>query len=139
MKKILIFIFLLLPLFGKSQIDIKKTFEFDPAIVMSPSMIPRRILEPLVNAYMTNVVDARADCRVPSLAVDVDGNPLKVTKQSIVLTSFWANYQYKHEFNPAHDHGGAFSFVIWLKIPYSWKEQKKLQQFKGTKDNQKVA
>ena len=28
---------------------IKKTFEFDPAIVMSPSMIPRRILEPLVN------------------------------------------------------------------------------------------
>ena len=28
---------------------IKKTFEFDPTIVMSPSMIPRRILEPLVN------------------------------------------------------------------------------------------
>ncbi len=97
------------------------------------------VLEPLINVYMTNVVDARSDCRRPSLAVDVDGNPLKVTKQSIVLTSFWANYQYKHEFNPAHDHGGAFSFVIWLKIPYSWKEQKKLPQFKGTSDNQKLA
>lgn len=28
---------------------IKKTFEFDPAVVMSPSMIPRNILEPLID------------------------------------------------------------------------------------------
>jgi organic radical activating enzyme len=32
---------------------IKKTFEFDPAVVMSPSLIPRHILEPLID----NILD----------------------------------------------------------------------------------
>ena len=34
------------------------------------------------------------------------------------LISLWANFQKKYEFNPLHDHGGLFSFVIWHKIPY---------------------
>ena len=42
------------------------------------------------------------------------------------LESFWVNFQKKHEFNPPHDHGGVFSFVIWLKIPTSYEEQRKL-------------
>ena len=29
-----------------------------------------------------------------------------------------------------HDHTGVYSFVIWMKIPYSWDEQIKLSQFK---------
>lgn len=37
----------------------------------------------------------------------------------IVLDSSWVNFQKKHEFNPIHMHGGVFSFVIWLKIPFS--------------------
>tara|TARA_B100001250_G_C19527912_1_gene668974 strand:- start:19 stop:717 length:699 start_codon:yes stop_codon:yes gene_type:complete len=49
------------------------------------------------------------------------------------LTSFWVNYQYKHEFNPPHTHSGVYSFVIWLKIPYDCKKEKLNKRFSGTK------
>ncbi len=49
------------------------------------------------------------------------------------LTEFWVNYQYPGEFNPYHFHGGAYSFAIWMKIPYDWETQKELPQFQGTK------
>ena len=39
------------------------------------------------------------------------------------MSSFWVNYQKKHEFNPMHLHHGLFSFVIFMKIPTHWKEQ----------------
>ena len=46
------------------------------------------------------------------------------------LDSFWVNYQNKHEFNPFHDHGGLYSFAIWMKIPTSHDEQNKLHNAK---------
>ena len=39
------------------------------------------------------------------------------------LDRFWVNFQKENEFNPLHDHGGVFSFVIWVKIPTDWREQ----------------
>ena len=42
------------------------------------------------------------------------------------LESLWVNFQKKHEFNPPHDHSGVFSFVIWMQIPTSFAEQRKL-------------
>ena len=63
--------------------------------------------------------------------MDSNGNRLEPTRVSLILESFWANYQYKHEFNPVHDHGGAFSFVIWMKIPYDCEDQKKLKHLDG--------
>ena len=39
------------------------------------------------------------------------------------LDSLWVNFQKENEFNPLHDHGGIYSFVIWVKIPTDWKEQ----------------
>ena len=39
------------------------------------------------------------------------------------MPSFWVNFQKENEFNPLHDHGGIFSFVIWVKIPTDWREQ----------------
>ena len=42
-----------------------------------------------------------------------------------MLKDFWVNYQYQHEYQPTHNHGGAFSFVIWLKIPTDYNEQNK--------------
>jgi hypothetical protein len=42
------------------------------------------------------------------------------------LNSFWVNFQKKYEFNPLHNHGGVFSFVIWLKIPFNTKKEKNL-------------
>ena len=39
------------------------------------------------------------------------------------LQKFWVNFQKENEFNPFHNHGGVFSFVIWVKIPTDWQEQ----------------
>jgi hypothetical protein len=37
--------------------------------------------------------------------------------------NIWVNIQRKHEFNPIHHHGGSFSFVCWLKIPYNLSDE----------------
>ena len=42
-----------------------------------------------------------------------------------ILKDWWVNYQYQHEFNPIHTHGGVYSFVIWLKIPTEYEDQNK--------------
>ncbi len=39
------------------------------------------------------------------------------------LSSWWVSYQKKNEFFSNHHHPGVYSFVIWLKIPYSYKDQ----------------
>ena len=39
------------------------------------------------------------------------------------MNTFWVNYMKQHEFNPIHDHGGLYSFVVFMKIPTHWKEQ----------------
>ena len=41
------------------------------------------------------------------------------------LQQIWVNYQKQGEFNPLHDHGGVYSFVIWMKIPTKHFEQNK--------------
>ena len=43
----------------------------------------------------------------------------------IGLESVWINYQKKHEFNPMHNHGGLFSFVIFINVPYDLEEEDK--------------
>ncbi len=57
----------------------------------------------------------------------------------LVLSEFWVNFQNKTDFNPFHFHGGVYSFAIWMKIPYDWKEQIKLPQFKGINKDYKKA
>jgi hypothetical protein len=42
------------------------------------------------------------------------------------LSGLWVNFQKKGEFQPTHDHTGMFSFVIWMDIPYDWKDEAKL-------------
>tara|TARA_Y100001968_G_C19053832_1_gene570443 strand:+ start:78 stop:593 length:516 start_codon:yes stop_codon:yes gene_type:complete len=61
-------------------------------------------------------------------------NAILGPKAKLVLNQIWVNYQYKTEFNPYHDHSGVYSFAIWLKIPYAWKNQKQLEQFRGIKE-----
>ena len=67
----------------------------------------------------------------------VDQNALLGPKSKLVLDKLWVNYQYKTEFNPYHDHSGVYSFAIWMKIPYSWEEQKKLPRFNDISDGNK--
>ena len=70
----------------------------------------------------------------PTKVITNKGREVYVDKMNMNLISFWANYQYKHEFNPFHRHGGVYSFVIWLKIPYHWEEQNKLPHLNGIKE-----
>ena len=42
------------------------------------------------------------------------------------LRDFWVNYQKKYEYNPNHNHGGVYSFVVWMKIPTRFEDQAKL-------------
>jgi len=39
------------------------------------------------------------------------------------LDDIWVNFQKKGEFIPLHSHGGVFSFVIWMDIPYHPKDE----------------
>ena len=50
------------------------------------------------------------------------------------LDTLWVNYQNQHEFNPFHNHGGFFSFAIWMKIPTSYDEQNALDNVKELND-----
>ena len=47
-------------------------------------------------------------------------------KLKYVLEDMWVNFQKQTEFNPIHTHTGVFSFVIWMRIPTIFEEQKKL-------------
>lgn len=44
----------------------------------------------------------------------------------IIIGPLWVNFQKKFEFNPVHHHNGIFSFVIWIDIPYSIENEKKI-------------
>jgi hypothetical protein len=44
----------------------------------------------------------------------------------IYLESAWVNFQKKHEFNPPHNHSGIYSFALWIKIPYSYENEKEM-------------
>ena len=45
------------------------------------------------------------------------------------LEKLWINFQGPNEFNPPHSHGGALSFVIFLKVPMELRVEN--QNYKG--------
>ena len=51
------------------------------------------------------------------------------------LRDLWVNFQKKHDFNPVHNHKGAVSFVIWMKIPYKHKDEVNTARTKGIAGN----
>ena len=55
-----------------------------------------------------------------------DSIPIPFGNYSYYMREWWVNYQKQTEFNPMHDHGGSYSFVVWMKIPTSNKEQREL-------------
>ena len=87
----------------------------------------KKVLWPQVQMYrdMNNGVDP---VQVP-INADIE----------LYIHDLWVNHQYQTEFNPYHFHGGMYSFAIWLKIPYDWKEQNKLPFLEGMKEDDKKA
>ena len=47
---------------------------------------------------------------------------------------WWVNYQKEGQYNPLHYHSGAYSFVIWMKIPTESDEQN-IDSPSGTRSN----
>ena len=79
---------------------------------------------PLIEDFVKNVIPIYIEQTIKSY-----GAPWRTTMkegQGWSLESLWVNFQRKHEFNPPHDHSGVYSFVIWMQIPTSYAEQKKL-------------
>ena len=79
---------------------------------------------PLIEDFVKNVIPIYIDQNIKSY-----GPPWRTTMkegQGWNLESLWVNFQRKHEFNPPHDHSGVYSFVIWMQIPTSYEEQRKL-------------
>jgi len=89
------------------------------------SFFYKSVCIPLVNYYRNNNPIGRDP---------VAKNTIMGPGTKLILNDFWVNYQYKTEFNPFHDHYGVYSFAIWMRIPYSWEEQKKLSQFRDMND-----
>lgn len=44
-------------------------------------------------------------------------------KLNFRFKDLWANFQKKHEFHPHHIHGGVYSFVIWVRMPYKAEDE----------------
>ena len=79
---------------------------------------------PLIEDFMQNIIPKYIQQSINSF-----GPPYRLEmKEGQIwnLNSLWVNFQKKHEFNPMHDHGGVYSFVIWMQIPTSYEEQRKL-------------
>jgi len=60
------------------------------------------------------------------------GRRVPLNNKSYYLSNMWVNYQKQYEFNPVHDHIGVYSFVIWMKIPTEFKDQRELPIAKNT-------
>ena len=72
------------------------------------------LMETLPSVYMEH-----SEVRGSSFAEDVyleNNIPFR-------FKSYWINYSKKGDFQPIHNHSGAFSFVIWVKIPYNIEEE----------------
>ena len=60
-----------------------------------------------------------------------------INEGKLRLRDLWVNFQKKHDFNPVHNHKGAVSFVIWMKIPYKHKDEVNTARTKGIAGNKR--
>lgn len=51
------------------------------------------------------------------------------------LETLWVNFQKKFEFNPNHTHTGILSFVMWIQVPYLFKDEMEQGPGRNSKAN----
>lgn len=71
-----------------------------------------RLLKPMVDIY---------DQETNYFNYDINFKYLQ--HKELRLENLWVNFMKKYEFNPPHIHGGLFSFVLWLDMPYNIKDE----------------
>ena len=57
---------------------------------------------------------------------NVPFNPKTTFRHSFTFQRFWCNRMSKGEYQALHNHDAVFSFIIWLKIPFSCKKEREL-------------
>tara|TARA_R100000742_G_C4272260_1_gene91391 strand:+ start:64 stop:786 length:723 start_codon:yes stop_codon:yes gene_type:complete len=92
----------------------------------------RHILAKPVQQYLTDYNAALSNTFTSPF---IDENDVGDKECEIVLSQLWVNFQKKHEFNPFHHHKGLLSFVLWLRCPTEYEEQKKLEIAKTSNSN----
>tara|TARA_R100001460_G_scaffold79370_1_gene120361 strand:+ start:1160 stop:1777 length:618 start_codon:yes stop_codon:yes gene_type:complete len=76
----------------------------------------RKEFEPFILETVNNIEPLRNYLYNELFILSPNGLPL-------TLQDLWVNYQQKYEFNPVHNHGGIFSFILFIQIPYTTEEQ----------------
>ena len=93
---------------------------------------------PLLKNFVSYVLPTLIDTHLKSF-----GSPWTASSTPVGnnfnLEKLWVNFQKQHEFNPMHDHGGIFSFVIWMKIPTSYEEQRQLPIAKNSNSDNQIS
>jgi|SaaInl59LU_5_DNA_1037362.scaffolds.fasta_scaffold06884_3 hypothetical protein len=75
----------------------------------------RNYIEHLLAPYVTEYINGF------KFNLHLDRNDVS---NQLQLNDTWVTFQKKYDFNPAHCHRGQLSFVIWLKIPYTFEQEK---------------
>lgn len=107
--------------FIKKEIDnIQSTFNTPLPVTMNSSLagnIAREYeLSQECKYHINNILQ-------PHLKSYVDTIPKIHKGLEFSICSAWVNFQKKYEFNPIHDHTNNYSFVIWIKIPYTMENE----------------
>lgn len=75
-------------------------------------------------------------CKYADCFANMGENYGVTNRHDYCLNSFWVNFQKQNEFNPLHIHSASiYSFVIWLKIPYDYREQHKIPLSKNASES----
>ena len=91
-----------------------------------------------VSDFKTQVLPKYIDLMIEKFGLQVDIKKDDKYK-NWALDGLWVNFQKKHEFNPPHNHYGVYSFVIWMYVPTSYQEQRKLPIALGTNDDGSIS
>jgi len=78
-------------------------------------------LAPVLLPYIGSLIRVHDEASKPHYLREMVNTVSHV--RNIKFKDVWANFQKKHEFHPHHIHGGLYSFVIWVKIPYKVEDE----------------
>jgi len=83
------------------------------------------IIENLFNVVCNPVDNPKTFGLINAEVENIYSKIITHTKIEPQLSALWVNFQKKGGFQPLHAHDGTFSFVIWMDIPYDFKDEAK--------------
>lgn len=85
------------------------------------------LIEDEGNLFFDNILSKFIEKYMQEYPIYIDhAVRLNSSNKPLILMEMWVNRQKQYEFNPLHHHYGLFSFVVWMKIPTNWTDQKEI-------------